>query len=326
MLEVLLADQDGVVSRAQVLRYVSVDRLRHQVESGRWQAPHRGVYVDHGGPVTDRQRWWIAVLACRGFLGGVTALTMFGLRGFDGGPVHVLIPARRRVDDPPEGVLVHRTSTLPALHGTDVDGLPCTSAARAVVDAAQWAGSDARAAAVVAAGVQQRLVRPDEIHALLDAMPRARRRGFVLTLASDLGGGAASLPESEFLGICRQARFPTPKLQVSRRDARGRQRYLDAYFDGYSVHVEIDGGHHRDVRAWWADMRRQNDLWIAGDRILRFPSWVVRTHRDEVRAQVGAAPRAAGWRPRPQPRDLGDFTVPYARRSSKISQTNSEPR
>jgi very-short-patch-repair endonuclease len=117
-------------------------------------------------------------------------------------------------------------------------------------------------------------------------------------LAADLAGGAASLPEAEFLRICRKARFPAPKVQVSRRDARGRQRYLDAYFDEYSVHVEVDGGQHRDVAAWWADMRRQNDLWIAGDRVLRFPSWVVRTGPDEVAAQVRAALSAAGWRPR----------------------------
>jgi len=62
------------------------------------------------------------------------------------------------------------------------------------------------------------------------------------------------------------------------------------------VHVEIDGGHHRDVAAWWADMKRQNDLWISGDRVLRFPSWIVRSRPAEVVTQVAAALRAAGWR------------------------------
>jgi very-short-patch-repair endonuclease len=180
---------------------------------------------------------------------------------------------------------------------TEVDDLPCTSAARAAVDAAQWAGTDARAAAVVAASVQQRLVGPDEVAAVLAGMRRAHRRGLVLALAADLAGGAASLPEAEFLRLCRKARLPEPKVQVSRRDARGRRRYLDAYFDGYSVHVEIDGGQHRDVTAWWADMQRQNDLWISGDRVLRFPSWVVRTRPEDVATQVAAALRAAGWRP-----------------------------
>jgi very-short-patch-repair endonuclease len=297
----VLAGQCGVVTRAQALRHISAGALRHLVASGRWQVPHRGIYVDHNGPVTERQKWWIAVLGCRGYLAGTTALTAFGLHGFDRGPVHVVIPARRKDPDPPPDVVVHRTTSLPWRQRTEVDDLPCTSAVRAAVDAAQWAGSDAGAAAVVAAAVQQRLVGPDEVGTVLDGMPRARRRGFLLTLTADLAGGAASLPEAEFLRICRKARFPEPKVQVGRRDARGRQRYLDAYFDGYSVHVEVDGGQHRDVAAWWADMRRQNDLWIAGDRVLRFPSWVVRTRPDEVAAQVAAALRAA----RPDVRDLG---------------------
>ena len=74
-------------------------------------------------------------------------------------------------------------------------------------------------------------------------------------------------------------------------------RYLDALFDEWQVHVEIDGAQHMDVRQWWADMKRQNDLWVPGGRVLRFPSWAVRHRPDEVAAQVRAALIAAGWRP-----------------------------
>jgi hypothetical protein len=62
-----------------------------------------------------------------------------------------------------------------------------------------------------------------------------------------------------------------------------------------------------EAPARWADMRRQNDLWIAGNRILRFPSWLVRRDPAAVAAQVRAALLAAGWRPRRQ-RDLGPAT------------------
>jgi hypothetical protein len=44
-------------------------------------------------------------------------------------------------------------------------------------------------------------------------------------------------------------------------------------------------------------MRRQNDIWIAGDRILRFPAWMMRARPEEVAAQLRAALIAAGWRP-----------------------------
>jgi hypothetical protein len=210
--------------------------------------------------------------------------------------LHLLIPARRRDFDPPLFVVTHRTSVLPGEDRTTVDHLPCTAPARSAVDAAQWATNDERAATIVAACFQQRLVEAADMHRVLDRLPRARRRGLVRSLLDDLAGGAGSLPEAQFLALCRRAGFPRPKLQVSRRDASGRQRYLDVYFDKYAVHVEIDGGQHREADSWWADMKRQNDLWITGDRVLRFPSWIVREQPDEVIAQVGAALRAAGWR------------------------------
>jgi hypothetical protein len=50
-----------------------------------------------------------------------------------------------------------------------------------------------------------------------------------------------------------------------------------------------------DVRQWAEDMRRQNDIWVAGDRILRFLAWLVRSRPDEVAASVRAALSAAGW-------------------------------
>jgi very-short-patch-repair endonuclease len=166
-----------------------------------------------------------------------------------------------------------------------------------VVDAAQWASTDQQAATLVAACFQQRLVSAADVRFTLDRMPRAFRRGLVGEMLNDLAGGIGSLPEAQFLQICRRAGFPQPKLQVSRRDASGRRRYLDAYFEEYGVHVEIDGGQHQEVAAWWADMKRQNELWISGDRVLRFPSWVVRSRPHEVATQVAAALRAAGWRP-----------------------------
>jgi very-short-patch-repair endonuclease len=82
---------------------------------------------------------------------------------------------------------------------------------------------------------------------------------------------------------------------VLERLPRAHRRYLDAYFDEWGVHVEIDGSQHFDARLAWADMRRQNELWIAGDRILRFPAWAIRHDPAQVVTQVRAALNAAGW-------------------------------
>ncbi|WP_416901529.1 endonuclease domain-containing protein [Micromonospora echinospora] len=126
-------------------------------------------------------------------------------------------------------------------------------------------------------------------------MPRARRRRLILRTADDAAGGAHSLAELDFLSLVRRGGLPEPTRQKVRYDAAGRRRYLDVYFDRWRLHVEIDGGQHLDPRTAWTDMRRQNDLWIEGDRILRFPAWVVRNAPDEVLAQLRAALTAAGW-------------------------------
>jgi hypothetical protein len=44
-----------------------------------------------------------------------------------------------------------------------------------------------------------------------------------------------------------------------------------------------------EVRQWAADMLRQNQIWIASDRILRFPAWLLRTDPSAVGTQLRAA-------------------------------------
>jgi hypothetical protein len=295
----LLLLQDGVVTRSQALRFMTAKALYHRVESGRWRLVHRGVYLTHNGPVTGSQRDWIAVLATgRGhaLLAGLSALSRFGFRGYADRAVHVLLPARYRDTDPPRGVTVHRTGWLP---GAEVHGRgrpPSTMPARSLVDAAQWAPNEDRARAIVAAaGYQQRLVTGDEVTRVLDGMRVVRRRALIRATAVDAAGGSHSVSEVEFLNLCRSAGLPVPSRQTVRLDASGARRYRDAYFEPFGVHVEIDGGQHMEVSAWWADMKRQNDMWIQGDRVLRFPAWTLRARPADVAAQLRAALLAAGW-------------------------------
>ncbi|MEU4473817.1 DUF559 domain-containing protein [Micromonospora sp. NPDC023888] len=293
----LLFHQEDVLSLAQARRHLSPKAIRHRVATGRWRQVHRAVLVAHNGPVSAGQLRWVAVLAAgpQAVLGGLTAAQAGGLRGFPGRPVHVLLPAACRRGSLPPGVLAHRTATL-----TDQDVLAVgqprrTMPARSIVDAAQWAGADQEARAIVAAAFQQRLVAADDLHRIVDRLPRVRRRQLILGTATDAAGGSQSLPELAFLRLIRRARLPEPTRQKIRCDSAGRRRYLDAYFEQWRVHIEIDGGQHLDPRAWWADMRRQNGLWVDGDRVLRFPAWVIRANPDEVLRQILAALRAAGW-------------------------------
>ncbi|SCL55859.1 DUF559 domain-containing protein [Micromonospora peucetia] len=293
----LLFRQDEVISLSQGLRHLSRKAIRHRVASGRWRQVHRAVFVTHNGPVGPAQLRWTAVLAAGpdAMLGGLTAAQAGGLGGFPARVIHLLLPAGQRRDLLPQGVLAHRTTHLPERDVLAV-GQPCrTTAARSIVDAAQWARTDEEARAIVAAAFQQRLVCGADVQEVLDRMPRLRRRRLILDVARDAAGGAHSLAELDFLELVRRAGLPEPTRQRVRRDSAGRRRYLDAYFEEWKVHVEIDGGQHLDPRTAWADMRRQNALWVEGDRVLRFPAWALRAHAAEVLAQLHAALRAAGW-------------------------------
>ena len=292
----LLKRQDGVIASAQALGFMSEKAIRHRLASGRWQRLHRRVFVTHSGPIIVAQRRWAAVLAAGGdaVVGGLTALD---LRGYETAKIHLLVRAARRPRSLPTGVVLHRTRTLGRDELLPDSRPPRTRPARSLVDAAQWALTDGAARAIIAAGFQQRLVREDDVRRTLDRLTRARRRRLIRVTVNDVVGGAHSLAEIDFIGLCRRNGLPEPIRQATRTDVDGRRRYLDALFPQWRIVVEIDGGQHLEVRQAWADMQRQNALWIAGERVLRFPAWAIRADPTAVASQLRAALTAAGWRP-----------------------------
>ncbi|MEG3635605.1 hypothetical protein [Micromonospora palythoicola] len=305
-LEWLAFEQAGVVTSAQARSVLSDGTVRGLVRSGRWRAISRGLLLTGNGRLARDQQLWVAVFAAGAgaVLAGATAATEAGVRGLRPEPLHVLVPASRRVGRTilrqlpidMTAVVVHRTSILPAEH-LQVARPPRTTTARALVDAASWAPSSRVAQETLAAGCQQRRVLPEELAAVLDVLPRTPRRMLIRQTIDDIAGGAQALSEIDFVRLCRRAGLPRPDLQQRRTDAAGRTRWLDAYWREWGVHAEIDGAHHMDVRQWTADMRRQNDVWTAGERILRFPAWLVRAHPEQVADTVRRALLAAGWQP-----------------------------
>jgi very-short-patch-repair endonuclease len=300
-LDWLLFEQDGVLTAAQATGMIGRGQLRSRLAVKQWRRVCRGVLVSHNGPLTAGQALWVAVLAAGpgAVLAGLTAAHEGGLRFGRPGPIHLLVPAgrpyadlRRRLPLDMPAVVVHR-SDVPEAH-IQVARPTRTTMARALVDAAQWARTDDEARTLVAAGCQQRRVTPDEVRGVLALMPRARRRALVLETVTYAEGGATALSEIDLVKLCRRHRLPAPDLQEPRQDASGRQRYLDAYWRRWRLHVEVDGAHHMDAAQWEADMRRQNEIWIHGDRVLRFSAWQIRHRPDQVAAQLRAALQAAG--------------------------------
>jgi hypothetical protein len=110
-----------------------------------------------------------------------------------------------------------------------------------------------------------------------------------MAAAHDISGGAQALSEIDFARLCRSAGLATPVRQAIRLDRFGRRRYLDVEWrrgDGRRIVAEIDGALHLVAPHWWADQLRQNEIVIAGDLVLRFPSVVVRCEQALVTDQL----------------------------------------
>jgi Protein of unknown function (DUF559) len=278
----------AVLTVAAAIATIGEPAVRWRLHSGRWQRPCRGVLVTHSGGISETERLWIAVLGAgpQAVLGGLTAARLDGLTGFDDRATHLLLPACRQVRTSLPGVVVHRSRVLGPDDVHPARLPPRTRLARSLLDAAAWSGSDDRARAVLAAGVQQRLVRPDQLEAALGPRPRLRRHALIAATLADIAGGAQALSELDFARLARRYGLPAPDRQVMRLDRDGRRRWLDAYWEEAHLAVEVDGLWHMEAAAWWADMRRGNDLIISGLRVLRFPAFVVRDQPGVVAAQI----------------------------------------
>jgi Protein of unknown function (DUF559) len=300
--------QDQVADVATVLRYLTPGELRWRVSSGRWQQPCRGIIVAHSGPLAQVQRLWTAVLCAGGtaVIAGLTAAKLDGFRWYADNraaesPVHLLQPVGRPLRRKPPGipVVVHYST---ALGPADVHPLrepPRTRIARSIIDAASWMATDRGAQAVLAAGVQQRLVRVQDLLPVVGANQRLHRRRLISETLGDISGGAQALSELDFTRlVVRGYGLPEPDRQACRSDSQGRRRYLDVLWEEAKVVVEIDGAQHMEPLDYWDDMNRGNDLQLKDYEVLRFPAWMVRYHPEFVAAEILRAFRKAAERAR----------------------------
>jgi len=109
----LLRSQDGVVARSQLLDLgATASDIRRMLRRRELSVVHPGVYLDHTGRPSRRQREWAAVLALApAALHRETALEAAGLtqdqRRAREPTIHVMVDARRTPQDLP-GVRIER--------------------------------------------------------------------------------------------------------------------------------------------------------------------------------------------------------------------------
>jgi hypothetical protein len=287
------AFEDQVVSvRALLDVGWTSDSIRSQVRAHRWQRIGRAV-IRHNGEVTaaELRRVALIVLGPRAVLTAYTALEAWGLTGWQRDRIQVLVPRGARVVRPSElDMRVHYTDNWRTNDMHLQRGLH--RAAPAAVLAAGTSPHPRTACGVLAAVVQQRLVRPEDLVREVVRASRVRHRAVLLAAAHDITQGAEALSEIDFARLCRRGGLPEPIRQAVRTDRYGRRRYVDAEWrlpSGRRLVVEVDGALHLAARKWWDDQLRQNELVLTGDTVLRYPTVVVRCEEPLVLDQLRRA-------------------------------------
>jgi very-short-patch-repair endonuclease len=285
--QTILLRRDAVATVHDLLANgLSKSQLRHHLESGRWQRPIRAVIVGHSGPLTERQRRLVGLsYGGRGaLLSHRSAAAVLGLRITER-DVEITVPAGRYRPSS-HFVRVHQSSrpTSRVIR----NGLPCSGAARTVVDVACDLRSLDDVRALVADAVQRNFTSVAVLLREAEAGPRHSPR-HLRTALGEVEAGTRSAGEARFLALIRKAGLPAPELNVTVITAGGRFR-VDALWRELGVAVEIDGAAwHLGSKPWESDLYRQNQLHTAGLVVLRFPVRRLRDDRDGVIREICAA-------------------------------------
>lgn len=298
----LLADQDGVVCRRQVLACGGADHdIRRRVRRREWAQVHTGVYVHHTGPLTWRQRAWAATLAHRdAALAGPSALRAVGLARYDdaAGPIHLVVPATSRVE-PTDGVRVRRCSDYAA--AVHPARLPrSVTVEHAALSVASAARREDAAVAVLADVCQSRLTTAGRLRHQLARMPRLLRRRLLAEVLDDVGTGAFSALERRYLvqverahGLARGARQACAPGE--------RTAYRDAAYPGLGLVVELDGRlAHGAPGQRWADLDRDLGSLARGELTVRI-GWGQVLEPCRLAQAVGRVLTLRGWAGVPRP-------------------------
>lgn len=244
---------------------------RSRVAAGRLHRVQQGVYAVGHLTRTRNSRFMAAVLACGpgAVLSHLSAGALWGIRRDPCDAVDVT--ARNRRGRVPLGINAHRDGSLALADRTTLQGIPCTSMARTLLDLA----------GIVSVRELEKAVSEAEILRLLDhrsmraLIKRGRgRRGVArLRMVLDAIHPEAKRTRSEmelrFLRMCEQAGLPRPEVNVS-LNIGGTSVMPDFLWRDAGLIVEADGRRYHDTdAAFQRDRRRDQRLQLAGWRVIR---------------------------------------------------------
>lgn len=257
---------------AQLMELGLTERaMQNRAKAGSLHRIHRGVYAVGHRPQTRESRLMAAVLACGSgaVLSHRSAAVLWGLcePGAPDGPIDVTAPNRRgRI---PEGIRAHRDGSLTPADRTVVDGIPCTTVARTVLDLAGEALTWEVRKAISEAEVR-RLLDHAAVRRLIKRS-RGRRGVARLRMLMDEIHPQTKRTRSEmeirFLEMCRRAGLPTPEVNVI-LEVTGVRLRPDFLWRDAALIVEADSRRYHDTdSAFQVDRWREQRLQLAGWRV-----------------------------------------------------------
>ncbi len=293
----LIEVQAGVVSLAQALNHgYTESKVRHMVESKRWQRMHRGVYATFSGPIGRRSAIWAAILGAGhdAVISHYTAAEWNGLKSTSRHSIHVTIPGNQRCRSL-LGVTVHRSDRIMATrHPTRVP--PQTRIEETILDLTDLSTSADHVVGLISAACGQRLTTAWALHQTALCRPRLKWRELVDAALSDVSDGAHSPLERHYYRDVEGAHGLPGGIRQAATDTDGGRIYQDVHYAGFSTVVELDGRavHPVDDRSRY--YRRDNAAAVRGDVVLHF-GWSDVTQRPYGTAErVAIALRNGGWR------------------------------
>lgn len=296
----LLSDQHRVVSRCQLLaRGFTDDGIRAQLDAGRWQHVHDGVYALFTGPLTPEANRVAAVLACRGvaLLSHETAGELHGFVLPDPTrPIHATVPygtSAMRSD----GLRIHRSRAF--AHIAEPGGTPArTDRAHTVLDLVVAAEDREEAARLAHQLPLDAGVHPVALQRAVE-LRRPMRYLRVIAEAVDLlrDGVLSALERRWVLDVERPHGLPAGRRQEP-VVVDGVRRHEDLAYDlpGGRVIVRLDGHrYHRDPTTALTDRRRAVVAALHSTPSLPFGWLEVTKLPCRTAHELGALLRAAGW-------------------------------
>jgi very-short-patch-repair endonuclease len=291
----LAAAQHGVVSRKQMraLR-MSDDVIDHAVGVGRLHRVFRGVYAVGHPQRREHTRLMAAALACgKGAVVSHRSAAAL-LRLIDKGPAVIDVIAPRSRGRKIDGIRLHIVRP-PRLEETGtVDGIPCTSPARTLVDLAGVAGEWTLRSAFERAARGQML----DITAIERSIDLRRRGMRVLLKLVDEWRGAAPLLktrgklksplEAKVLPLIARRDLPPPLFNAPVQITNGRIE-VDFLWPEHRFALEADSrDFHGTAVAFERDRWRDRELMRAGYAVLRVTSLQAEREAEAIASTVAA--------------------------------------